>query len=141
MNEGVNMMNISQAARQSGLSSKTIRYYESIGLVSAPERGDNGYRRYDSGAVEELRFLNRARQVGFDLEECRQLLDLLRDPRRQSVHARGLVLEKQRQVLAQIDALQSMADQLEDMARRCSGDEGPDCAILDDLSQGGSGDE
>ncbi len=135
------MMNISQAARQSGLSPKAIRYYEAIGLVAPASRGGNGYRRYDSTALDELRFLSRARQVGFDLDECRQLLDLLRDPQRQSVHARDLVLDKRQQVEARISALKSMARQLDDMAQRCNGNEGPDCAILDDLAQGGGHDE
>ncbi len=135
------MMNISQAARQSGLSAKTIRYYESIGLVALPGRAANGYRRYDDNALEELCFLSRARQVGFDLEECRQLLELQRNPRRQSAHARDLVLEKCNQVKAQIHELRSMERQLEKLVRHCSGDEGPDCAILEDLSQGGGRDE
>tara|TARA_R110002124_G_scaffold76532_2_gene205028 strand:- start:813 stop:1085 length:273 start_codon:yes stop_codon:yes gene_type:complete len=84
-------MNISEAARRSGLSAKTIRYYEEIDLIAPAVRGDNGYRQYDSRAVEELHFLARAREVGFDLLECRQLLELQRDSGRQSRHARQLV--------------------------------------------------
>lgn len=128
-------MNISQAARRSGLSAKTIRYYEQIGLVTAAGRAANGYRQYDDTDLEELRFLSRARQVGFDLEECRQLLELLRDHGRHSAHARELVLEKAREVRAQIRELRAMEVQLADMARRCNGDEGPECAILDDLAR------
>ncbi len=127
-------MNISQAARQSGLSTKTIRYYEDIGLVAPPARAANGYRQYDEVALDELHFLARARGVGFDLEECRQLLELYRDKGRQSAHARALVLEKNRQLRARIAELRAMQRILDDMARRCSGDEGPDCAILDDLA-------
>lgn len=127
-------MNISQAARQSGLSAKTIRYYEQIGLVIPAARADNGYRQYRDSDLEELLFLSRARQVGFDLGECRQLLELLRDHGRHSAHARELVLEKGRQVRRRIEELQAMQRQLDDMARRCNGDEGPECAILDDLS-------
>lgn len=127
-------MNISQAARHSGLSTKSIRYYEQIGLVVAPDRADNGYRQYDAATLEELQFLSRARQVGFDLEECRQLLELFRDHGRRSAHARELVLEKGRQVSQRIRELKAMEAQLADMARRCSGDEGPECAILDDLA-------
>ncbi|RLQ22979.1 Cu(I)-responsive transcriptional regulator [Seongchinamella sediminis] len=129
-------MNISEAARRSGLSSKTIRYYEDIGLIASPRRGDNGYRQYEDAAVEELQFLGRAREVGFDLEECRQLLDLHRDSGRQSRHARQLVLEKSAQLQQRIDALKSMQGVLEDMASRCRGDEGPECAILEDLAHG-----
>lgn len=129
-------MNISEAARRSGLSSKTIRYYEDIGLVASPRRGDNGYRQYEAAAVEELQFLARAREVGFDLQECRQLLELHKDSGRQSRHARQLVLEKSAQLQQRIDALKSMQAVLEDMARRCRGDEGPECAILEDLAHG-----
>ena len=131
-------MIISEVARISGLSSKTIRYYEDIGLVAPAERADNGYRQYGERAVEELRFLARARAVGFNLEECRQLLDLQRDERRQSQHARGLVLQKCRDIEQRIAQLRDMQAHLEDRATRCRGDEGPDCAILDELSSGGA---
>jgi Cu(I)-responsive transcriptional regulator len=129
-------MNISEAARRSGLSAKTIRYYEDIGLIAPAERGENGYRQYQVSAVEQLQFLARAREVGFDIDECRQLLDLQRDSKRQSRHARALVLEKSGQLQRKIDQLQSMQQVLEDMASRCRGDEGPDCAILEDLAGG-----
>ncbi|GAB3279147.1 Cu(I)-responsive transcriptional regulator [Parahaliea aestuarii] len=129
-------MNISQAARASGLSAKTIRYYEDIGLVVPAQRADNGYRQYGEADLDELQFLSRARQMGFDLDECRQLLSLLRDHSRHSAQARELVLEKSRQVRERIRQLKVMQRQLDDMARRCRGDDGPDCAILDDLSGG-----
>ncbi len=132
-------MNISEAARRSGLSAKTIRYYEDIDLIAPAARGENGYRQYDSGAVEELHFLARAREVGFDLQECRQLLNLLRDTQRHSRHARELVLEKSQQLQQRIDKLVAMQSVLEDMASRCHGDEGPECAILEDLA--GAGEE
>ncbi len=132
-------MNISEAARRSGLSSKTIRYYEEIGLVPPARRGANGYRQYETEAVEQLQFLARAREVGFDLDECRQLLALHRDSGRQSRHARALVLEKSADLQQRIDSLQAMQRVLQDMADRCHGDEGPECAILDDLAGGKGG--
>ncbi len=127
-------MNISEAARRSGLSAKTIRYYEEIGLIAPAARHENGYRQYNEGALEELKFMARARQVGFDLEECRQLLMLHRDHSRQSRHARELVLEKSQQLQQRIEQLTAMQRVLEDMAQRCHGDEGPECAILEDLA-------
>lgn len=129
-------MNISEAARQSGLSAKTIRYYEDIELIAPAARSDNGYRQYDHKSIEELRFLARARQVGFDLEESRQLLDLLRNQSRQSRHARELVLEKSEQLQSRIEELLAMQQVLQDMASRCRGDEGPDCAIIEGLVAG-----
>lgn len=128
-------MNISEAARRSGLSAKTIRYYEDIELIPAASRGANGYRQYDRGAVEELHFLARARQVGFDLRECRQLVELLRDRSRKSRHARELVLHKSRQLQSRIDQLKAMQAELRNLAGRCRGDEGPDCGIIEDLSE------
>lgn len=130
-------MNISEAARRSGLSSKTIRYYEEIGLIEPASRAANGYRQYNRAQVEEMQFLARARNVGFDLEECRQLLTLHRDSGRQSRHARALVLEKSADLQQRIDELLAMKSTLEEMAQRCHGDEGPECAILDDLATGG----
>jgi Cu(I)-responsive transcriptional regulator len=130
-------MNISEAARRSGLSAKTIRYYEEINLVAAPIRSDNGYRQYDNKSVEELHFLARAREVGFDLQECRELLDLQRNRSRQSRHARALVLEKSQQLQQRIEQLVAMQNVLQAMAQRCKGDEGPDCAIIEDLSGAG----
>tara|TARA_B100001540_G_C15696250_1_gene591661 strand:- start:624 stop:1028 length:405 start_codon:yes stop_codon:yes gene_type:complete len=127
-------MNISEAARRSGLSAKTIRYYEEIDLIDPAARGANGYRQYDERALEELKFLARAREVGFDLQECRQLLELQRDHARQSRHARALVLEKSQQLQQRIGQLQAMQSVLQDMASRCHGDEGPECAILEDLA-------
>jgi Cu(I)-responsive transcriptional regulator len=127
-------MNISEAARRSGLSAKTIRYYEEIKLVAAPIRSDNGYRQYDNKSVEELHFLARARDVGFDLQECRELLDLQRNRSRQSRHARALVLEKSQQLQQRIEQLVAMQSVLQAMAQRCKGDEGPECAIIEDLS-------
>lgn len=132
-------MNISQAARQSGLSAKTIRYYEDIQLVAPAARGENGYRQYDQRSVEELRFLARARDVGFDLEESRQLLELQRDRARQSRHARELVLAKSRKLQDRIEQLRAMQKDLLALASRCKGDEGPDCAILEGLAAGQGG--
>ena len=130
-------MRISEVASRSGLTAKTIRYYEDIGLIEPAARGANGYRQYEERALGQLHFLARAREVGFNLEESRQLLALLNDSHRHSVHAKTLVLEKSVQLQQKIEKLLAMQEVLSDMARRCSGDEGPDCAILDDLSGSG----
>jgi Cu(I)-responsive transcriptional regulator len=127
-------MNISEAARRSGLSAKTIRYYEDIALIGPASRGTNGYRQYNDRAVRELLFLARSREVGFNLDESSQLLGLLRDSARHSVHAKELVLEKAEQLEQRIGQLAAMQQVLRVMADRCNGDEGPDCAILDDLA-------
>jgi Cu(I)-responsive transcriptional regulator len=134
-------MNIGQAAAASGLSAKTIRYYEDIELIAAAQRGENGYRHYNQKAVDELRFVHRARQVGFTVEECRQLVQLHRDPQRRSAHVKDLVLEKCDQLEQRIVQLHSMKDMLMQLAGQCSGDEGPECAILDELGREVAGSE
>jgi MerR family copper efflux transcriptional regulator len=127
-------LRISEVAKHSGLTAKTIRYYEEIGLIEPASRGENGYRAYDGRSLGQLRFLARARDVGFNLEESRQLLYLLKDSARQSVHAKSLVLEKSAQLQQKIEKLHAMQEVLNGMARRCNGDEGPECAILDELA-------
>ena len=126
-------MNISEAAQSSGLSSKTIRYYEQIELIESAQRDTNGYRIFNESSLAELRFIHRARGVGFSVEECRQLLSIYRNPHRQSTHVKQLVLEKCQRIDERIGELQSMNSILRDLASQCSGDEGPECAILEGL--------
>lgn len=128
-------MNIGQAARLSSLSSKTIRYYEDIGLVIPRRQASNDYRDYNELDVEQLRFLQRARCVGFSLDECRALLELYRNPTRQSVDVKQLVLEKIKQLDEQLQVLQSMQATLARMVEHCAGDETPQCAIIESLSR------
>ena len=128
-------MNISQAARASGLSAKTIRYYEDIGLTSTAARGDNGYRSYNERALGELRFVHRAREVGFSVEECRELVELYCNQHRRSEHVLELVLEKCEDIEQRMAQLLSMQKVLKGLAQRCNGDEGPECAILDELGR------
>lgn len=128
-------MNVSEVARRSRLSAKTIRYYESIGLISAAMRRDNGYREYSEGDLEELCFLQQARATGFSLDECRQLLALYRDTSRHSAHVKSMVMEKIERVETQLRELSAMRDTLVDMAERCAGNQGPHCAIIDRLAE------
>ncbi|TQV84035.1 MerR family transcriptional regulator [Exilibacterium tricleocarpae] len=101
-------MHISEAARRSGLSAKTIRYYESIALIETAARGDNGYRDYSDIQLDTLCFLQRARATGFSLDECRQRLGLYRDTGRHSAHVKAMVLEKVARVDAQLRELRVM---------------------------------
>lgn len=132
-------MNISEAARGSGLSAKTIRYYEQIELIAPALRSGNGYRHYDDKSLAELRFIHRAREVGFSVEECRQLLQIHQNPRLHSGHVKALVLEKCEHIEARIEQLRSMNHTLQALANQCSGDEGPECAILEELESEGAG--
>lgn len=128
-------MNISQAARQSGLTPKALRYYESIDLLR-PQRSANGYRDYSERDLETLRFIQRARAVGFSVEEVRDLLGLYHNPSRRSHDAKLLVLDKLEHIETQLRNLREMRATLKELASRCAGDESPECAILDQLAGG-----
>lgn len=126
-------MNIGRAAKETGLSVKTIRYYEDIGLVDA-DRADNGYRDFGDRQITRLRMLAQARHLGFGLEECRRLLDLNADPDRASRDVQALALRNLDAVRSKIRQLQALESELETLIRQCHGNDDPDCAILDGLS-------
>ena len=127
-------MNIGQAATQSGLPVKTLRYYEEISLVTPARTKGNDYRDYSIMDVEHLRFLQRSRAVGFSLEVCRELLDLYRDENRRCSQVKRLVLEKIEQVETQLQELHALKSILTDMADGCAGDDSPDCTIIETLA-------
>jgi Cu(I)-responsive transcriptional regulator len=126
-------MNIGNAGRRAGLPPKTIRYYEDIGLVR-PARRDNGFRDYGDKDIHELRFIARARGLGFSIEECRHLLELYRDKARPSAAVRETARVHIASVRAKIEALRSIEKTLSHLIDQCAGDARPDCPILDGLS-------
>ena len=127
-------MNISDVAKKTGLTSKAIRFYEQKGLVTPPLRCENGYRSYSQRHLDELTLLRQARQVGFTLEECRELVALFNDPSRHSADVKRRTLEKVAEIERHISELQSMRSQLLALADSCPGDDGADCPIIDNLS-------
>jgi len=128
-------MNIGQAAERSELPTKTIRYYEDIGLLK-PARRANGFRDYADRDVHELRFIARARGLGFSVEECRHLLELYRDTGRASSEVRAMAADHIEAIRAKVRELRSMEKALSHLIDRCAGDARPDCPILDELSRG-----
>lgn len=130
-------MNITRAAEKAGLTAKAVRYYESIGLLSAPRR-DNGYRDYGPIEVAKLQFLARARGLGFSVEDCRQLLSLWGDRHRASADVRAMAESRIREIEAKIEELRSLQTTLGRLVSACHGDQRPDCPIIDDLSRGRS---
>lgn len=128
-------MNISAAAEATGLPAKTIRYYEEIGLL-CPPRGDNGYRDYDDQQLHRLAFLQRARSLGFSIDECRLLLSLYDDKGRASSDVKRIALEKVGEIERKIEELSAMRSTLTHLAENCHGDGRPECPILDDLAGG-----
>jgi len=126
-------MNVRDAAERSGLPAKTVRYYDDIGLV-VPDRRDNGYRDYDNQAVQKLAFLKRARQLGFPIEDCRQLLSLYEDKARASADVKALAEQHLAEIDKRLNELEHLRDTLKHLVHACRGDDRPDCPILADLS-------
>lgn len=126
-------MNIGDVSDASGLSTKTIRYYEDIGLVK-PARGANGYRDFSEIDAHKLAFLGRARSLGFSIEDCRTLLSLYDDRDRASSDVKRIAQEHLARVAEKIRELEALRGTLRDLVVRCHGDDRPDCPILDDLA-------
>ena len=131
-------MNIGQAARQSGLSAKMIRYYESIGLLPQAHRSDSGYRHYVAQDLNRLAFIKRSRDLGFSLEEVGKLLALWQDRQRASAEVKALASSHIAELNHKISELTSLRDTLGELVEHCHGDERPDCPILKDLESGGA---
>lgn len=131
------MISISKASAQSGVPAKTIRYYEDIGLLSPPIRASNGYRYYDQKTVRTLQFVKRARNLGFSVEECRNLLSLYKDQNRASAEVKRLAKQRVADIDIKLAELNAMRATLLQLIDRCQGDQRPDCPILEDLAQPG----
>ena len=129
-------MNIGQAGEASGLSAKAIRYYEMAGLIRRASRSDGGYRVYGQSDVRLLRFIRRARDLGYSIERIQRLLDLWQDNDRASADVKRLALDHIAEIDAKIAALMAMRDAVQEMASACEGDRRPDCPILHDLDGG-----
>jgi MerR family transcriptional regulator, copper efflux regulator len=126
-------MNIGEAARASGVSTKSIRYYEAAGLIATAERTGGGYRVYTQEDVHVLRFIKRARDLGFSIERIRRLLDLWRDKSRASRDVKRLALDHIAEIAAKITAMLTVRNAVQELADKCEGDDRPECPILRDL--------
>ena len=127
-------MNIGQASNATGVSTKMIRYYESVGLIRPADRTESNYRDFSDRDVNELRFIRRARNLGFSVEEITHLLSLWRDGDRPSREVKAIADKHVADLDARIAEMTAMADTLRDLARCCAGDDRPDCPILADLA-------
>lgn len=126
-------MNIGEAAAASGVSAKAIRYYETAGLIAAAGRSDGGYRVYSAADIRVLRFIRRARELGFSIGRIRRLLDLWQDTGRASADVKRLALDHVAEIGAKLAAMAAMRDAVQQLADACDGDLRPDCPILSDL--------
>jgi Cu(I)-responsive transcriptional regulator len=124
-------MNIGQAAKSSGISAKMIRYYEGIGLIGPAVRTDSGYRVYSEHDLHTLRFVRRARDLGFSVEQMNELLALWKDRSRASADVKRIALEHVQELERKAEALRDMAATLKHLAQHCHGADRPDCPILE----------
>ncbi|MFN4004172.1 MAG: Cu(I)-responsive transcriptional regulator [Hylemonella sp.] len=131
-------VHIGAAARLSGVSAKMVRHYEALGLLPPVARNDSGYRRYSEADVHTLRFIKRARDLGFSMAEIAELVALWRNRRRTSASVKRIAQKHLDDLAARIAALQGMQRTLQTLLQHCHGDERPDCPILDDLACAGS---
>jgi MerR family copper efflux transcriptional regulator len=129
-------MNIGAAATASGISAKRIRHYEAIGLLPPAQRRGNAYRDYGEREIHELKFIRRARRLGFSIEEIGALLALWRDRGRPSREVKRIAEAHIDELARRIAEMQAMAKLLGSLVRACHGDERPECPILDDLALG-----
>lgn len=132
-------MNIGHAAKATGVSAKMIRYYEQIGLIPAADRRASGYRDYDDTDIHMLRFIRRARDLGFSVAEIGNLLGLWRDKNRHSAEVKQLALDHIKALEQKIRDLQEMADTLRRLAHACHGDHRPHCPIIERLETDDAG--
>ena len=128
------VMNIGEAARASGVSAKMIRHYESLGLFPEAMRTEAGYRQYGEKDVNTLRFIRHSRDLGFSLEQIRELLGLWQDRRRPSRQVKALAQAHIQELDAKLQELQAMKATLAHLVHCCHGDDRPDCPIIDTLA-------
>lgn len=128
-------MNIGAAAKASGVSAKMIRHYESVGLFPETPRSGSGYRQYTDKEVGTLRFIRHSRDLGFSIEQIRELLGLWQNRRRPSRQVRALAQAHIGELDEKLKDLQAMKATLEHLVHRCHGDDRPDCPIIDTLAQ------
>ncbi len=126
---------IGSAARLSGISPKMLRHYEALGLLGAVSRTDSNYRQYSLADVHTLRFIRRARDMGFGLEAITELVGLWHNRRRSSASVKRIAQKHHDELAQRIQSLQAMQRSLNSLLCHCPGDQRPDCPILDDLGQ------
>jgi Cu(I)-responsive transcriptional regulator len=132
------MLNIGQAAAVSGVSAKMIRHYEEVGLLPAARRTDSGYRQYGDADVQTLRFVRHSRDLGFSIEQIRELLALWQNRKRPSRQVRALAQAHIEELDAKLWELNAMKASLEHLVQCCHGDERPDCPIIETLAAPGT---
>lgn len=129
------IMNIGEASKASGVSTKMIRHYESVGLFPEAARTDSGYRQYGGREVNTLRFIRHSRDLGFSIEQIRELLGLWQNQKRPSRQVKALAQAHIDELDVKLNELQAMKATLVHLVHCCHGDDRPDCPIIESLSK------
>jgi Cu(I)-responsive transcriptional regulator len=132
-------MNIGRAGKMSGVSTKMIRYYEQTGLIPKAARHDSGYRDYDDADIHRLRFIRRARDLGFTVEQIGELLGLWSDRSRASSDVKSFALGHIERLRGKMAEIEAMVQTLETLADHCHGDDRPECPIIEGLADSDGG--
>lgn len=128
-------MTIGDAAAQTGLPVKTVRYYDEIQLVRPSSRTASGYRQYDANELRKLTFVKRARSFGFSVDNCRQLLSLFEDQSRSSSEVKAFASRRLEEIEVKMRDMQALHDELKQLTNSCPGNDQPDCPILKSLAK------
>lgn len=127
-------MNIGEVSKASGVTSKMIRHYEELGIIPKASRSLSGYRTYSEKDIHILKFVKRARTLGFGMKEIKQLVNLWRNKSRSSADVKRLTMKHINELETKIFELKTMVDSLKALSHNCHGDGRPDCPILEDLA-------
>ena len=127
-------MLIQQVAKKLNITTRTIRHYEDLGIIKS-KRLENNYRVYDTKNYDKLKFLVRARNLGFSLKECKELIKLFENDSRQSSSVREIAKKKLNDLKLQIQELDNLKVSLEWLVKKCPGNEKPNCPIIDELAK------
>ena len=129
-------MNIGEAAKKSGLSVKTVRYYDEINLIKPIKNKATNYRHYTTADLAKLQFIGKARRFNFSIKECKELLSLYENQNRSSKEVRNLTLMKIAEIDVKLTELENLREQLSHLVNCCKGNERPECPIIDELATG-----
>ena len=129
-------MHIGEAARKSGLSVKTVRYYDEINLIKPIKNKATNYRHYTTADLAKLQFIGKARRFNFSIKECKELLSLYENQNRSSKEVRNLTLTKIAEIDVKLNELENLREQLSHLVSCCKGNECPECPIIDELATG-----
>ena len=129
-------MNVGEAAKKSGLSVKTVRYYDEINLIKPIKNKATNYRHYTTADLAKLQFIGKARRFNFSIKECKELLSLYENQNRSSKEVREITLTKIAEIDVKLTELENLREQLSHLVNCCKGNERPECPIIDELATG-----